>query len=91
MENAVILVLGRAITQVGTGLIIPAEASVIDLSGATVAAALLDQSGKIEEIAPGAFADIVAVKAIPLQDITILKHIGFVVKDGKVVKDEMKR
>jgi imidazolonepropionase-like amidohydrolase len=57
----------------------------------TVAAELLDMSGKIGEISPGAFADIVAVKGDPLTDITALEHVGFVMKDGKVYKNEIGR
>jgi imidazolonepropionase-like amidohydrolase len=53
----------------------------------SVAAELLDMSGKIGEIAPGAFADIVAAKDDPLKDITSLQHIGFVMKDGNIYKD----
>jgi imidazolonepropionase-like amidohydrolase len=58
-------------------------------SATTVAAELLDMSGKIGEISPGAFADIVAVKGDPLTDITALEHVGFVMKDGKVYKQEL--
>lgn len=56
----------------------------------TVAAELLDMKGKIGEISPGAFADIVAVKADPLKNINALEQVGFVMKDGKVYKDEMR-
>jgi imidazolonepropionase-like amidohydrolase len=55
-------------------------------SATTVAAELLDMKGKLGEIAPGAFADIVAVKGNPLEDISLLEHIDFVMKDGKVYK-----
>jgi imidazolonepropionase-like amidohydrolase len=54
----------------------------------TVPAELLDMTGKIGQITPGAFADIVAAKNDPLKNITALEHIGFVMKDGKVYKDE---
>jgi imidazolonepropionase-like amidohydrolase len=57
----------------------------------TVAAELLDMSGRIGEISPGAFADIVAVKGEPLTDVTALEQVGFVMKDGKVYKDEVGR
>jgi imidazolonepropionase-like amidohydrolase len=53
----------------------------------TVAAELLDMSGKIGEVTPGAFADIVAAKEDPLKNIGALEHVGFVMKDGKVYKD----
>jgi len=55
----------------------------------TVAAELLDMKGKIGEISPGAFADIVASKDDPLKNISVLEHIGFVMKDGKVIKSEI--
>lgn len=57
-------------------------------SATTVAADLLDMTGKIGEISPGAFADIVAVKEDPLKRISALENVGFVMKDGKVYKQE---
>jgi len=56
----------------------------------TVAAELLDMKGKIGEISPGAFADFVAVKADPLKNINALEQVGFVMKDGKVYRDEIR-
>jgi len=50
------------------------------------AAELLDQQGKIGVIAPGAYADIIAVQGDPLQDVNVLKNINFVMKDGAVFK-----
>jgi imidazolonepropionase-like amidohydrolase len=44
--------------------------------------------GKIGEISPGAFADIIAVTGDPLRDVTVLEHVKFVMKDGKVYKNE---
>lgn len=58
-------------------------------SATTVAAELLDMKSKIGEISAGAFADIVAVKADPLNNISTLEHVGFVMKDGKVYKDQI--
>jgi len=57
----------------------------------TVPAELLEMVGKIGEVTPGAFADIVAVKDDPLKNITALEHVGFVMKDGKVYKDEVSK
>jgi imidazolonepropionase-like amidohydrolase len=54
----------------------------------TSAADLLDMRGKIGEISPGAFADIIAVTGDPLRDVTVLEHVKFVMKDGKVYKNE---
>lgn len=55
-------------------------------SATVVAAELLDMKGKLGQISPGAFADIIAVKGDPLKDVTVLQQVGFVMKDGRVVK-----
>jgi len=52
----------------------------------TVAAALLEQEGKIGEIKAGAFADIIAVKGNPVKDIKLLENVQWVMKDGTVWK-----
>ena len=52
-------------------------------------AELLEMKGKIGVIAPGAFADVIAVVGDPLADIKILGSVRFVMKDGKVFKNEM--
>jgi imidazolonepropionase-like amidohydrolase len=53
------------------------------------AAELLDMKGKIGVIAPGAYADVIAVSGDPLADIKILKTVGFVMKNGQVFKNEL--
>ncbi len=55
-------------------------------SATTVSAGMLEMPGKLGEISPGAFADIVAVNGDPLKDIAALERISFVMKDGKVYK-----
>ncbi len=50
------------------------------------AAELLDQRGRIGIVAPGAFADLVAVAGDPLADIRQLEHVEFVMKDGVVFR-----
>ena len=57
-------------------------------SATSRAAVMLDMEGKIGVLAPGAFADIVAVDADPLTDIKALEKVHFVMKDGRVFKDE---
>ena len=52
----------------------------------TNAAEMLDMKGKLGVIAPGAYADIIAVAGDPLKDIRVLEHVEFVMKDGKVFK-----
>jgi imidazolonepropionase-like amidohydrolase len=53
-------------------------------SATSRAAVMLDMEGKIGVVAPGAFADIVAVSGDPLHDIKALQGVQFVMKDGKV-------
>jgi len=55
-------------------------------SATTVAAEMLGWQGKVGEIAPGAFADIVAVSGDPLKDVSVLQKIDFVMKGGDVVR-----
>jgi imidazolonepropionase-like amidohydrolase len=57
-------------------------------SATSRAAVMLDMEGKIGVVAPGAFADIIAVNGDPLQDIKVLENVQFVMKDGKVFKSE---
>jgi imidazolonepropionase-like amidohydrolase len=56
---------------------------------ATVNAAdLLGWAGKVGALAPGAFADLIAVPGDPLADVTELERVTFVMKGGKVVRNE---
>ena len=54
----------------------------------TNAAELLDTQGQLGVIAPGAYADIVAVSGDPVKDISELGRVKFVMKDGKTYKNE---
>ena len=57
------------------------------IQSATVhAAKMLDMEGKVGECTKGAFADLIAVKGDPLQQIQLLEQVKFVMKDGKVYK-----
>jgi imidazolonepropionase-like amidohydrolase len=51
-------------------------------------AEMLGMQGQIGVIAPGAYADIVAVPGDPLQDIKQMQQVKFVMKDGVVYKNE---
>ena len=55
-------------------------------SATTSAADLLGHSDILGSIAPGKYADVIAVAGDPLQDISVLEHVQFVMKDGKVYK-----
>jgi imidazolonepropionase-like amidohydrolase len=54
----------------------------------TNAADLLDMKGELGVIAPGAYADIIAVPGDPLASIDVLKSVSFVMKDGKIFKQQ---
>lgn len=55
------------------------------IQSATVTGAqMLDMEGKIGVIQPNSFADIIAVKGNPLQDIKLLQQVQWVMKDGQV-------
>jgi imidazolonepropionase-like amidohydrolase len=49
-------------------------------------AKLLRWEGKIGELKPGYYADIVAVPGNPLDDISVVEHVSFVMKNGIVVR-----
>lgn len=51
------------------------------------AADLLGWSDRVGIVAPGHFADLVAVDGDPTQDVTLLERVRFVMKGGAVVKD----
>jgi imidazolonepropionase-like amidohydrolase len=53
-------------------------------SGTSVAAALLGQEQNFGAIAPGLYADIIAVAGDPTRDITELQRVKFVMKGGTV-------
>jgi imidazolonepropionase-like amidohydrolase len=52
----------------------------------THAAQLLKHEKDIGSIAAGKFADVIAVPGNPLEDITLLQKVGFVMKEGKVYR-----
>ena len=57
------------------------------IQAATVSAAdLMNLTGKVGRLAPGAYADLIAVDADPLTDVRTLEHVTFVMKGGQVVK-----
>jgi imidazolonepropionase-like amidohydrolase len=55
-------------------------------SATSLAAVMLEMEGKIGILAPGAYADIVAVSSDPLRDLKVLESIDFVMKDGQVFR-----
>ena len=49
---------------------------------------LLGWSDKVGTLEPGKWADIITVDGNPLQDVTTLQHVKFVMKGGEVVKND---
>jgi imidazolonepropionase-like amidohydrolase len=56
-------------------------------SATSRAAELLGKRGEIGVVAPGAYADLIAVPGDPLADVKVLKSVQFVMKDGVVFKN----
>ena len=58
-------------------------------SATSAAADMLGMAGELGVIAPGAYADVIAVRGDPLEDVAVLGRVRFVMKDGAVFKDEL--
>ena len=56
-------------------------------SATTSAAALIGDEKDIGSLEPGRYADLIAVKGDPLEDVHVLETVAFVMKEGKVFKD----
>ena len=62
------------------------------IAAATVTAAEhIGHSKDLGSLEAGKFADIVAVSSSPLDDIRVLEHVAFVMKEGKVFKNSPRR
>ena len=57
-------------------------------SATSVAARLLDQEDALGAVAPGRYADLVAVAGDPLSDIEEMQRVRFVMKEGTVYRSE---
>jgi len=55
----------------------------------TTAADLIGWPGDVGSIEVGKFADLIAVQGDPIADITVLQHVGFVMKGGRIIKNEL--
>jgi imidazolonepropionase-like amidohydrolase len=58
-------------------------------SGTVNAAELLGAADQIGSVRPGFYADLVAVTGDPLADISELQRVGFVMKGGDIVRDDL--
>jgi imidazolonepropionase-like amidohydrolase len=60
------------------------------IQAATVNAAdLLGWQDRVGRLAPGYYADLIAVAGDPLADVTVLEQVGFVMKGGKVARNSL--
>jgi imidazolonepropionase-like amidohydrolase len=60
------------------------------IQSATVNAAdLLGWKDRVGQLAPGFYADLIAVSGDPLTNVTVLEQVSFVMKGGKVVKNAL--
>jgi imidazolonepropionase-like amidohydrolase len=58
------------------------------LQAATVTSAeLIEREHDLGRLAPGYLADVIAVPGDPSEDITVTKHVSFVMKDGEIFKN----
>jgi len=54
------------------------------VSATTTAAEIMGWSDQIGSVEAGKFADLIAVAGDPLQDVSLLQHVAFVMKGGEV-------
>lgn len=59
-------------------------------SATKTAADALGMTGKVGIIAPGAYADLIAIDADPLANVSALEKVSFVMKGGEIVKSDSK-
>ena len=52
---------------------------------------MLDMKGEIGVLAPGAYAEVIAVSGDPLKDVSELEHVKFVMHNGAVFKNEIRK
>ena len=65
----------------------PAMACIV--AATSLNAEIMGWSDRVGSIEPGKFADLAAVSGDPLQDITQLQKVGFVMKGGQVVRADL--
>lgn len=54
-------------------------------------AEIIGWNDRVGSVEAGKFADLIAVSGDPLQDITVLGRVGFVMKGGTVYRDDLVR
>jgi imidazolonepropionase-like amidohydrolase len=61
------------------------------VSATSVNAEALGLGDRIGTLAPGMDADIIAMDGDPTKDITAVRHVSFVMKGGRVYRDDGRR
>ena len=61
------------------------------VSATSLNAEIIGWQDDVGSLSAGKFADIIAVSDDPLQDISALEHVGFVMKNGEIYRDELAR
>jgi len=61
------------------------------VSATSLNAEIIGWQDRVGSLTAGKFADIIAVPADPLRDITALEHVGFVMKGGVIYREELAR
>jgi len=56
----------------------------------TSAAELIGWPDDVGAVEVGKFADLIAVQGDPTVDITVLQHVKFVMKDGRIIKNDLR-
>jgi imidazolonepropionase-like amidohydrolase len=54
-------------------------------------AEIIGWSDRVGSVQPGKFADLIAVPGDPLQDVTLFRRVGFVMKGGAIYRDELSK
>ena len=60
-------------------------------SATTKASELMDRAAQIGSLDAGKLADMIAVEGDPIADITVLQHVRFVMKGGRIVRNDLIR
>jgi len=58
-------------------------------SATSDAAELIGRKAEVGRVEPGLFADLIAVSTDPLADVRALENVGFVMKGGAMIKDQL--